>query len=120
MYIGENYGWNTNCLRRVTVRPMGFASVGAGPAGGELLTRVLTFTGKRLYLNYSTSATGSLEVAICDPEGRPLNGFSEMAPMFGDELDAPVPYNISSVKGTPVRLRFRLQDADLFALRTGD
>ena len=120
MYVGENYGWDTNRLRRITVRPMGFASVGAGRAGGELLTPVLTFAGKRLYLNYSTSATGSLEVAICDPDGRPLGGFGEMAPMFGDELDAPVPYDLSSVRGTPVRLRFRLQDADLFALRTGD
>jgi hypothetical protein len=120
MYVGENYGWDTNCLRRVTVRPMGFASVGAGHGAGELLTRVLTFTGKRLYLNYSTSATGSVEVAICDPDGHPLKGFSEMSPMFGDELDAPVPYDLSPAKGTPVRLRFRLHDADLFALRTGD
>jgi hypothetical protein len=120
MYVGENYGWDTNCLRRVTVRPMGFASVSAGRAGGELLTRVLTFAGKRLYLNYSTSATGSVEVAICGPDGRLLDGFGGMAPMFGDELDAPVSYDLSCVRGKSVRLRFRLKDADLFALRTGD
>ena len=120
MYVGENYGWKTNLLRRVTVRPMGFASVNGSPEGGELLTRVLTFAGKRLYLNYSTSATGSLAVAICDPDGRPLDGFDEMSPMFGDELDAPVAYDLSRVRGKSVRLRFRLKDADLFALRTGD
>ncbi|MFH1007210.1 MAG: hypothetical protein V1800_06885 [Candidatus Latescibacterota bacterium] len=120
MYVGENYGWNTNLLRRVTVRPMGFASVNGHPAGGELLTPMLTFSGKRLHLNYSTSASGSLTVAICDPDGHPLEGFSDMEPLFGDELDAPLSYDLSSLRGKSVRLRVRLADADLFALRTGD
>jgi hypothetical protein len=41
--------------------------------------------------------------------------------MFGDELDAVVRWNsgddISSLAGKPVRLRFVIKDADLFALR---
>ena len=41
-----------------------------------------------------------------------------------DELDAPVSWteggDISALAGKPVRLRFALKDADVFALRTGD
>lgn len=120
MYVAENYGWDTNRLRRVTVAPMRFASLGAGYASGEFLTRPLTFSGRRLYLNYATSAVGSVLVTVCRPDGGPIEGLSDMDAMFGDELNAPVPYDLSSVAGSPVRLRFRLKDADLFALRFGD
>ena len=71
MYVAEHYGWDTNGVRRVTVRPHGFASVRAGYHGGELLTKPVTFTGSTLYLNYSTSAVGALSVEIQDLEGRP-------------------------------------------------
>ena len=120
MYVAENYGWDTNRLRRVTVPLMRFASVQAGHAGGELLTKPLTFSGRRLYLNYATSAVGFVHVTVCHPDGRPIDAFSGMDGMFGDELDAPLPYDLSPVVRSPVRLRFRLKDADLFALRTGD
>jgi len=115
MYVGENYGWDTNRLRRVTLRPHGFASLGAGRSGGELLTRLLTFTGDRLFVNYGTSAAGSLEVALLDEGGMTL---AESPPIFGDSLDAPV-LDVAPWAGRPIRLRVRLQDADLFALRTG-
>ena len=141
MYVAEHYGWDTNAVRRVTVRPHGFASVRAGYHGGELRTKPVTFTGSTLYINYSTSAVGSVSVEIQDAEGRTLDGFAtkDMEPMFGDDLDVPVAWkgdggtggtgdqaslsrkaDLSRLNGTPVRLRFVLKDADLFSIRFGD
>jgi hypothetical protein len=120
MYISEHYGWDTNGLRRITIEPMRFASVYAGAGRGELLTKPLTFTGRRLYLNYSTSAGGSVHVTVCDPDGQPLESLDGMTEIFGDELDAAVPYDLSPVARGPVRLRFRLKEADLFAMRIGE
>ena len=123
MYLSENYGWSTNRLRRVVVRPHGFASVRAGYRGGELLTRPLLLEGAALRLNYATSAAGSLRVELQDESGQPLSGYAleEMDPIYGDQLDAPVAWktggDLSGLKGRPVRLRVVLQDADLFAVR---
>ena len=125
MYITEHYGWPDHRLRRLAVRRHGFASVHAHASGGEFTTRPLTFTGSQLVLNYATSAAGSIQVELQDEQGRPITGrtLADMAPLFGDELDAVVRWHaggdLSSLIGKPVRFRFVLQDADLFALRTG-
>lgn len=123
MYIAEHYGWSDHRLRRVTVRPHGFASINAGYAGGEVVTRPFVFSGETLRLNYSTSAAGSVTVAVMDAAGTPLPGLDadDMDPMFGDALDEPVRWreggDLSAIAGQPVRLRFRLRDADVFAFR---
>jgi hypothetical protein len=125
MYITEHYEWPDHRLRRITMRRHGFASAHAGAAGGEFTTRPLTFTGKHLILNYSTSAAGAIQVEVQDAQGNPIEGRSlaDMSALFGDELDAVVSWksgsDLSSLIGEPVRFRFVLKDADLFALRTG-
>jgi len=44
-----------------------------------------------------------------------------MEPLFGDELDAAIPWkggrDLLGLAGEPVRFRFELRDADLFAMR---
>ena len=123
MYLSEHYGWDSNGVRRVTVRPHGLASMRAGYAGGEFVTRPLTFGGTTLRLNYSTSAVGSVRIELQDAEAAPLPGFTlaDMDPLFGDELDRAVTWkgggDLSGLAGRPVRLRVALVDADLFALR---
>jgi hypothetical protein len=124
MYVSEHYGWPDNRLRRVTVRRHGFAAAHAGADGGEFTTRVLKFAGEQLVLNYATSAAGSVQVEIQDDEGTAIPGYmhSDMDPLYGDELDAAVTWKskstLSELAGQPVRLRFVLRDADLFAFRT--
>lgn len=126
LYVSEHYEWPDNRLRRVVVRRHGFASVHADAAGGELTTRPVTFSGKKLVLNYATSAAGSVQVEIQDETGKAFPGFSlaEMNSLFGDELDAVVAWkggdNLSELIGKPVRFHFVLKDADIFALRTGE
>lgn len=126
MYIAEHYGWSTNRLRRVTVRPHGFVSLRAGYRGGEIVTKPLLFTGSTLRLNYSTSAVGSIRVGITRPDATPIEGFglSDMEPLYGDELDRAVEWkeggDLTTVAGQPVRLHIELRDADLFAVRTSE
>lgn len=111
-------------FRRLAIRPWGFASISADYNGGEVLTRPLIFGGSALHLNYATSAAGFIRVEILDPSGMPIEGFSanDMAPLVGDKLDAPVAWkkgtDLSALIGKPVRFRFLLKDADIFALRT--
>ena len=76
-------------------------------------------------MNYATSAAGSLQVELQDELGKPIEGrtLADIPPLFGDELDAVVRWksgnDLSDLIGKPVRFRFVLKDADLFALRTG-
>ena len=112
-------------IRRLSVRPWGFVSVHAGFDAGEMLTKPLLFGGRALHLNYSTSAAGSVQVEVQDGSGRAVAGLGldNMEPLFGDELDAAVKWrggDLGALAGKPVRLRFVLKDADLFALRFGD
>jgi hypothetical protein len=79
--------------------------------------------GNHLVLNYATSAAGSIQVEVQDVSGRPLPGYAaaDMPALFGDELDATVSWrrgaDLAPLQGKTVRLRIRLKDADLFALR---
>jgi|GEM_PF-782909 len=125
MYVSEHYMQDDvpGRFRRLSVRPYGFVSAHADYRGGEFTTRPLTFGGRCLRLNYSTSVAGHILVEIQDADGRPLKGFrlDDMDPLFGDELDAGITWkhgsDLSALIGKPVRLRFVMTDADVFAMR---
>lgn len=122
LYAVESY-WtgNSSALRRYTLRMDGFVSLQAPLKGGELLTKPIKFTGGKLSLNFSTSAAGGVWVEIQDMEGNPLPGYTlaDCEPLFGDTIDRTVHWkrgsDVRSLSGRPVRLRFVLKDADLYA-----
>jgi hypothetical protein len=126
-YTTESY-WtgNSSAVRRYSLRLDGFVSIRAPMSGGELITRPLTFTGSQLSLNFATSAAGSIQVELQDPTGTPLPGFAlaDCEPLFGDTIDRTVHWknnpNLSHHTGQPIRIRFVLNDADLYALRFAD
>ena len=127
MYMSDHWRLPSNTIRRLSLRKDGFASLRAGYAGGEAVTRPLVCAGGQLRLNVSTSAVGSIRVEVQDPEGRPLPGLGldDCAEIFADEIDRPVLWAddsaLTAAAGRPVRLRFALCDADLYAFRfTGD
>ena len=97
-------------------------SIGAGASGGEVLTRPLVFAGTRLLVNYSTSAIGWLRFELCDEAGEPLEGLAlrDSEVLFGDEIEHEVSWgeaDLGALAGRPVRLRVRLNDADLYSFR---
>jgi hypothetical protein len=123
MYISEHYRWPDNRIRRLVIPRHRFASMNAGAGGGEFTTRPLVFGGNQLVLNYATSAAGSIRLELQDSEGHPLPGFElkNSIPKYGDALDEVVRWksvsDTTSLVGKPVRLRFVLQDADVYAVR---
>jgi len=122
-YANRNYGQPTAHLRRYELRLDGFGSAHAGYQGGELLTKPLLFDGVRLELNFSTSAAGSIRVELQDPAGQPLTGFSlqDSRELIGDEIARAHTWNngptLATLRNKPIRLRFALKDADLYAFR---
>jgi hypothetical protein len=124
LYATESY-WTgrSSEVRRYTLRLDGFVSVNAPMTGGELVTRPITFTGRTLTVNFSSSAAGDLRVELQDAGGNPLPGFTlaEADPAFGDSIDRTIHWkagsDVSALAGKPLRLRFILRDADLFSFR---
>lgn len=123
LYVQEHFRWNDNRLRRLTLRRHGFASVHAGYGGGEFTTRPLLFAGRRLTLNYATSAAGSIQVELQDESRKTVPGYAlaDMPVLYGDELDKVICWqerpDLAELNGRPVRFRFVMKDADLYALQ---
>ena len=123
LYSMANWRLPTVHIRRFSLRTDGFVSVRAGYVGGEFVTRPLIFAGDSLRLNFSTSAVGFVRVEIQDMEGYSQQGFTldQCPEIFGDEIDGTAEWegggDLRSLVGQPVRLRFVLKDADLFAFR---
>jgi hypothetical protein len=92
-------------------------------SGGELLTKPVRFSGKSLAINFSSSAAGGIRVEIQDADGKALPGYTldDCPPVFGDALDRVVAWkggtDLTALVGKPVRLRFEMKDADLYAYR---
>ena len=123
LFVDHHSGYPSNHVRRYTLRPDGFVSVCGLYEGGELVTRPFTFIGSRLTINYATSAVGGMYVEIQTPDGRPIVGFAmkDCPEIIGDHLEETVNWtsgaDVSPLSGKPIRLRFRLKDADLFSLQ---
>jgi uncharacterized repeat protein (TIGR02543 family) len=88
-----------------------------------MLTKPIMFTGRRLVLNYSTAAAGSIRVEIQNTNGVPIAGYTlaDSPERFGDELQGVMRWkngpDLGALAGTPVRLRFVLKDADIYSMR---
>ena len=122
LYATESYFTGSmSRLRRYTLRIDGFASAFAPLEGGELITKPLHFHGDQLYLNFSTSAGGSIAVELQDQAGNQIDRcrLEDCEEVYGDSLEYAVRWrgrdDLSDLEGQVVRIRFVLRDADLFA-----
>ena len=126
IYYGEHYRRPTCRVRRATLRTDGFVSANASYGGGELVTKPLTFSGRELVINYSTSAAGSIQVEVQDPGGQLVEGFAlaDCEEVFGDEIERVVGWNgganLGALAGQAIRLRFAMKDADLYSIKFRD
>ena len=125
IYVNEGY-WRgqSASLRRYTMRVDGFVSLNAPLSGGEMVTKPLSFKGRDLELNFSSSAAGSVRVEILHAQvDTAIEGFglADCVEILGDDLERKVRWepgvDLSKLSGEAVRLRFVLHDADLFAYR---
>ncbi len=123
LFSSEGY-YVENCrMRRHTLRLDGFVSVHAGARSGELLTKPILFHGEALFINFSTSAAGTILIEIQNQAGRPINGFNlaKAEEIYGDEIERRVVWksrsSLGELAGKPVRLHFWIRDADLYSLQ---
>jgi hypothetical protein len=122
-YVNQDYAQPTAHLRRYSMRLDGLASLRASYAGGEMVTKPLTFAGKQLMINFQTSAAGGIRVEIQDEKGTPMEGYTlkDAVETIGNEIERTVRWkhgaDVRRLAGRTVRLRFVMKDADLFALR---
>ncbi len=105
-------------------------SIAAPMGGGTLTTKLLTFGGSKLTLNYASSARGGIRVGLVGADGKPLEGYSldDCPWIYGDSIERVVEWkrgkgvddvttDVSSLAGKPVHIVFELKDADLYALK---
>lgn len=101
----------------------GFVSADADFRGGYLRTPPMTFRGNALRLNIDTGSMGTAFVEIQDEAGNPLPGFAmaDCEEIGGNFIDQRVYWkgqdDVSSLAGKPVRLRFNLKRAKLYAFQ---
>jgi hypothetical protein len=123
LYVKHHSGYPSIHVRRYTLRSDGFVSVSGPYAGGEMITKLLTFSGNRLTINFSTSAAGGVRIELQTPEGKSIDGFTldDCPEIIGDRIDHVVSWrsgsDIGKFSGQPIRLRFELKDADLYSLQ---
>ncbi len=123
MYVQRNYGQKSHHLQRLVMRTDGFVSVNAPYSGGDMLTKPLTFDGKRLIVNYSTSAAGSIWIELNNEDGSPIAGFTrnDCDEIVGDETARTVTWkgnaDLSSLSGKSVRIHLFAKDADLYSIQ---
>jgi hypothetical protein len=123
LYRLSHYAQPTSQVTRYSLRIDGFVSVNASFAGGELITKPLRFAGRKLEINFATSAAGSLRIELQTPEGNPIASrtLQDCPEMMGDEISRIVTWRsgagLEAWAGQAVRLRFMMRDADLYSLR---
>jgi hypothetical protein len=91
---------------------------------GAIVTKPLTFTGRRLELNINTGAMGYAQVGLEDEQGRPIPGFGVDDCVFinGNFIAHPVEWlgrgtDVSALAGKTIRVVIRMRGASLHALR---
>lgn len=103
-----------------TLRRDGFASMDAGDREGALTTRPVRFTGQHLFVNVD-SAAGELRVEVLDQAGKVIAPFSRRncLPVRANRTLEAVRWrkggDLSSLAGQPVKFRFYLKNARLYA-----
>ena len=110
-------------ISRLVLRLDGFVSADADYGGGEIISRPIRFQGDRLELNMDAGAGGSVRVALLDPEGEPIPGYTleESQVMGGNSVRRLVTWkkgsDLSALSGRPVRLHWKLRDVKLYAFQ---
>ena len=131
----RNGQWMAHAIGLARLRLDGFASMDAYEDGGVLTTKPMVFCGLRLEVNVRAPAApfggqpcpaspyGAFDVSILDDAGRPIEGYSsDRCDTFtGDERRHVVTWGgnerIDALAARPIRLRFHLRNAALYAFQ---
>ena len=120
-YEGKDIPLTGGGICLATLRADGFASLDAGFDGGIVMTKPFLFTGSTLRVN-AKADFGRVVVEVLDESAKPMSGFQkEMCkPMQTDNVEDAIRWkdaSLGDLQGKPVRLRFYLTNARLYAYR---
>ena len=99
---------------RYTLRRDGFAAFRAKYSGAKVVTKPFIFEGNEFYINFSTSARGSVYITIRDNEGNS----ARTCELFGDSDERNVNFEnarTDDFAGKEVTLEFEMKDAKLYS-----
>ncbi|MFC1451949.1 hypothetical protein ACFLSJ_01230 [Verrucomicrobiota bacterium] len=108
-------------LGTLSQRVDGFVSADAAYRGGTLTTKPFVFGGSGLSVNMNTTAMGTARVVLLNRNKRPVKGFAagDCDVIQGNFAKKQVTWrgsgDVSSLRGKPVRLRFDMRAAKLYA-----
>ena len=111
----------TAAIYLARLRLDGFVSLHADAIPGELATKAIEIGGGTLRVN-TNAARGELRAEMCDADtGRPIEGLTlaDAVPVTTDAVSVRVRWagnaNVSGLAGRSVKIRFALENGDLFA-----
>ena len=114
---------NRRVFRRAVVQRDRLVSATAAAETGRITTPTLKFSGARLRVNANVRPRGVLRVGLLDEQGTPIPGrrTEDCQPIAGDHLQTTIQWadgaDVSSWAARPIKLRFDLEDADLFGFQ---
>ena len=120
-YLDRGYSGGT--ISRAIYRLDGFMAVEAPHTGGKFTTPPIVFAGNHMVINFDGFAGGWVRVELLTPEGEPIPGFSgeKAHRIIGNSVAETVKWggqrDLNTLKGKPIRVRFLLRDAKLFAFQ---
>ena len=122
-FDGTHGGDANAAIGLATLRKDGFVSMRAGGQAGALTTPLLENAAGPLRVNFAARPDGWLRVELRDASGELIPGYSETNcdVLTGDHTEHAVTWNgNSALPAGPVRLRFILRNAELFAFAAGN
>lgn len=102
----------------------GFVGLVAGDKEGEFTTKPFELKGKNLEINLDAANSGWVQVEVLDLNGNPIEKFSGANAMKLNDVDDlrarpkwSSAADLQELIGTPIRLRFSLQNAKVYAFQ---
>jgi hypothetical protein len=116
VYGTENYYERTpGRVRRFVYRVDGFVALRGGTNGGKATTKLLSFKGQNLLLNYVVNAGGSLIVEALNDIGDVIG---KSKGLTGEAVDAPTVWEKKpDLAAGIIQLRFIFKNADVYSMR---
>ena len=120
---GDPKNWGRRFVGVAVHRLDGFVSADAPYTGGQLITLPMVFRGSRLELNINVAAMGAARVEIQDEDGAPIPRFTleDCDRILMNDVAHVVFWqgvpDVSELAGRPVRLRFVMSSAKLYAFQ---
>ncbi len=116
IYIAENYRIEKVDFRRYTVRIDGFFSWYGDGDGAKAVTKPFVLENENMFVNFATSALGSLKITVLDKDGTEIEGYKSYT-IFGNSTNRLVEFEkpLKDLVGKEIGLKFELDDCHLYS-----